>query len=136
LKNLYPEIVKEIQMTVENYIQNSSNRTETISSIEKYANEVSKKIRVPTILHKSKNMNISNTIAARIYERLTRIDVSGVGFDVGKLKINTRYNLIFDSPIRGLDINQRYRATYVNHVFTNLNSDLFIAQTTMNLCNN
>lgn len=136
LEKLYPEIIKEMQMTVENYIQNSSNRAETLSSIEKYANEVSKKITVPTILHKSKNMNISKTIAARIYERLTRIDVSGVGFDVGKLKINTRYNLIFDSPIRGIDMNQRYRATYANHIFTNLDSDLFIAQTTMHLCNN
>lgn len=136
LENLYPEIFKEIQMSAENYMQNSSNREETLRNIEKYANEVSKKIRVPTIMHKSKNTYIPSTIAARIYERLTRIDVSGVGFDVGKLKINTRYNLIFDSTIRGLDINQRYRATYVNHVFTNLNSDLFIAQTTMNLCNN
>ena len=73
---------------------------------------------------------------ARISERITRVDVSGVGFHIGKLKINSRYNLIFESPIRGMSINQFYRATTVSHVISNLSSDLFVAQTTMNLCSN
>ena len=103
---------------------------------DKGLKEISESFAVPDILHKSKSDYILSTLAARVVEKMTQMDVSGVGFDVGKLKINTRYNLIFDTPIRGRDINSQYRATYVTHVFTNLDSDLFIAQTTMHLCSN
>ena len=116
--------------------ENTSRVQNASSSIEKIHKELSTKYSIPDILHKSKSEYVVDTLAARISERVTRIDVSGVGFDIGKLKINTRYNLIFDSPIRGIDLNQLYRATYVTHVLSNMNSDLFIAQTTMNLCNN
>ena len=94
------------------------------------------KISTPDILHKTLNQYIAESYAARVTERITRVDVSGVGFDIGKLNIRTRYNLIFDSPIRGMKMNQYYRATRVVHVISNLDSDLFIAQTTMSLCSN
>jgi hypothetical protein len=126
MTKLFPKLNTESNILV----QNSS------GSIEKSIENLSIKYVIPDMLHKSKNKFIANTIAARIYEKVTRVDVSGVGFDIGKLKINTRYNLIFDSPIRGIDMNQLYRSTYSVHIFTNLDSDLFIAQTTMHLCNN
>lgn len=126
MTKLFPKLNTESNILV----QNSS------GSIEKSIENLSIKYAIPDMLHKSKNKFIANTIAARIYEKVTRVDVSGVGFDIGKLKINTRYNLIFDSPIRGIDMNQLYRSTYSVHIFTNLDSDLFIAQTTMHLCNN
>jgi hypothetical protein len=94
------------------------------------------KISVPDLLHKTKNKYIAETYNARVSERITKIDISGVGFDIGKLKINSRYNLIFESPIRGMNMNQLYRATTVSHVISNLDSNLFIAQTVMNLCSN
>lgn len=94
------------------------------------------KIVTPNILHKSLNQGLLDTYIARINEKITKIDVSGVGFDIQKMKINARYNLIFESPIRGMSMNDYYRASNICHVLTNLDSDLFIAQTTMNLCNN
>lgn len=97
---------------------------------------VSDKITLPDILHKTTNPYITDERIARVDENITRIDVSGVGFDIGKIKINTRYNLIFESPIRGMRMNKYYRATYVCHVLSNLDSMLFVPQTTMNLCNN
>lgn len=103
---------------------------------DKYINMLLDKIQVPDILHKSRSPYITSTYNARVSERITKVDLSGVGFDVGKLKINSRYNLIFDSPIRGMSINQSYRANTITHVFSNLDSDLFIAQTTMRLCSN
>ena len=96
----------------------------------------STKIETPNIIHKTKNEFIVSTRIARVDENVTRVDVSGVGFDISKLKINTRYNLIFESAMRGISMNKRYRATYVCNVLSNLDSNLFVAQTTMNLCNN
>lgn len=114
-------------------------KTKRVLSTEnrgKYINMILDKIEVPDILHKSLNPYITSTYNARVSERLTKVDLSGVGFDIGKLKINSRYNLIFDSPIRGMSINQSYRASSLIHVISNLDSDLFIAQTTMRLCSN
>lgn len=94
------------------------------------------KITLPTLFDKTKSKYHTTVYEARINERITRVDVSGVGFDIGKMKVNTRYNLIFESAIRGSNINQSYRATFINHVITNLNADLFVANTTMTLCSN
>ena len=93
-------------------------------------------IKTPDTLHKFINPYVSSTNAARITERVTRVDVSGVGFDVFRINPRTRFNLIFESPIRGMSINQLYRANTIVHTFSNLSSDLFIAQTTMHLCTN
>lgn len=93
-------------------------------------------IDVPDILHKAESQYIAEDYYARLSEKITRMDISGVGFDIGKMNIKTRYNVIFDSPIRGASINQKYRASRVVHVISNLDADLFIAQTTMNICSN
>ena len=93
-------------------------------------------ILVPDILHKAESRYIAEDYYARLSEKITRMDISGVGFDIGKMDIKTRYNVIFDSPIRGASINQKYRASRVVHVISNLDADLFIAQTTMNICSN
>ena len=93
-------------------------------------------IDTPQLLHKNASQYVLKSYIARLDEHITRIDVSGSGYDIGKMKVNTRYNIIFESPIRGMDINSLYRATYLCHVLTNVNGDLFVAQTTMNLCSN
>lgn len=117
--------------------KDSASRITSTTDRNKYMKIIrDKKINTPDILYKSMNNHLADMFNARISERITRVDVSGVGFDIGKLKINTRYNLIFESPIRGMSINQFYRATSVSHVISNMSSDLFIAQTVMNLCSN
>jgi hypothetical protein len=121
---LYPDMDKEKT----NRIRSSGNN--------KYMKILRDKIEVPDILHKAESRYVAETFNARMSERITKVDISGVGFDIGKLNIRTRYNLIFDSPIRGMSINQLYRATTITHVISNLDSNLFIAQTTMNLCSN
>lgn len=121
---LYPGITKDMIARV--FKENT----------ESYVSMIMDKIASPDILHKTLNQYIAEAYAARVTERITRVDVSGVGFDIGKLNIRTRYNLIFDSPIRGMRMDQYYRATRVVHVISNLDSDLFIAQTTMSLCSN
>jgi hypothetical protein len=95
-----------------------------------------KNIEVPDILHKSVNQYVSSAYVARLNENITEVDLSGAGFDIGKMKVNTRYNLIFATPIRGLNVNKMYRASYACHVLSNMDSNLFIAQTTMNLRTN
>lgn len=93
-------------------------------------------INTPQILHKNNNDYVLRSYIARVNERITQIDISGNGFDIGQMYIASRYNIIFESPIRGLDINKRYRASYTCHVLSNINSDLFEPTTTMTLCTN
>jgi hypothetical protein len=95
-----------------------------------------KNIEVPDILHKSKNEYVASSYVARLNENITEVDLSGTGFDISRMNVNARFNLVFATPIRGLDINRIYRASYACHVLTNLDSDLFAAQTTMNLRTN
>lgn len=95
-----------------------------------------KNIEVPDILHKSQNEYVASSYVARLNENITKVDVSGVGFDIGKIRVNSRYNLVFATPIRGLNVNKIYRASYVCHVLSNLDSNLFVAQTTMTLRTN
>lgn len=97
---------------------------------------VENKIEQTNILHKMQRTNVALQQAARLNEQITRVDLSGAGFDVGLFHPNTRFNLVFESPIRGLSMNDAYRAKYVNSVFTNTNGDLFTATTTMQLCTN
>ena len=91
---------------------------------------------LPNILHKHINPYLPSMIGARIQEKITKVDVSGVGFDIGAMKIDSRYNLLFDTPIRGMDMNAMYRATYVTHTLTPMSAEYMVAQTTMNLCTN
>ena len=93
-------------------------------------------ISVPKILHSYQNQFVSDMMAASINERITRIDMTGTGFDVFSLKNNSRYNFVFESPIRGFDINRLYRASFATHVFSNLDADLFIAQSAFTMCTN
>lgn len=95
-----------------------------------------KKLNVPDILHKNDSPYVVNAYIARLIENVTRVDVSGVGFDISQFNIDDRYNLIFKSPIRGIEMNTRYRARYVNHVLGNLDSGLFSPTTTLSLCTN
>lgn len=94
------------------------------------------KIITPHVLHPYQNDYVSDMYASMINERITRVDLSTSGVDVFSLKINTHYNLIFQTPIRGFDINRKYRASYATHVFSNMDSDLFQATSTFKLCSN
>ena len=88
------------------------------------------------LLHKTTNPYYASMAAARINEKITKVDVSGVGFDIAKITPNTRYNLIFASPIRGMNMADCYRASYVTHVLVPSGNDMFTAETTMTLCRN
>lgn len=106
------------------------------TDVNKHISDITSKIETPDTLHKSKSPYVSTTNAARITENVTRVDLSGVGFDIFKITPRSRFNLIFESPIRGMSINQHYRASTIVHTITNLSSDLFIAQTSLTLCSN
>lgn len=93
-------------------------------------------ISTPNILHKSVNTFLPSIRNARISEKITNIDLSGVGFDIAKLRVNSRYNVMFDSPLRGMKIASFYRATFACHVLTNMDADLFIANSTFNFRSN
>lgn len=93
-------------------------------------------INIPSLLHKTKNKYLISDYISRIDEKITKIDVSGAGFDITQIKPDTRMNLVFKTPIRGLNINKHYRPQFANHVLSNMDSKLFIAQTTMTLCTN
>ena len=95
-----------------------------------------RKIETPDILFKSASDYVASSYVARLNENITEVDVSGSGFDISRMTVETRYNLIFASPMRGIDIGRLYRASYVCHVLTNLDANLFSAQTTMNLRTN
>lgn len=93
-------------------------------------------IDTPQLLYKQTSPYVLSSYIARLNEKITRVDVSGSGYDIGSIHVNTRFNLIFESPIRGMNMNTAYRPTYVCHVLSNMNGGLFIAQTTMNLVSN
>lgn len=108
-----------------------------LSSARKSSGGISlNNITTPQILHKNANEFVLDAYVARLNERMTRIDVSGSGFDIGEMRINTRYNVIFETAIRGLNINAAYRATYACHVLSNLDGTLFTPTTNLSLCSN
>jgi hypothetical protein len=88
------------------------------------------------LLHKSPNEYVASVTAARINEKITRIDISGCGFDITNFNPNSRYNIIFESPIRGINMADAYRASYVCHVISPTSQELFSASTTLSLCKN
>jgi len=91
---------------------------------------------IPDVLHKYVNPYIATRKTARIKEKMTRVDISAVGFDITDLRVTTRFNLIFDSAIRGRDMSGLYRPVFINHVFSRTDTENFIANTTMQLCSN
>lgn len=88
------------------------------------------------ILHKGMNEYVASSVASRINEKITRIDLSGAGFDIASFKPNSRFNLIFESPIRGMNIATVYRPEFVCHTITPSSQELFTSSTTMTLCTN
>ena len=125
LSELYDNIDKELSFRVSG------------DEKEKWYSLLRKKITTPDLLHKSKNPYLADMYNARISERITRIDISGSGIDALSMNVKSRYNVIFDTPIRGLSINQFYRASTLIHVFSNMgNGEWFTSQTTMRLCSN
>ena len=93
-------------------------------------------LAVPNLLHKTKNKFTARSYVARLDEHITKVDVSGAGFDITLFKPTSRFNLLFASTLRGINMNKLYRPTFVNHVLSNTDSGLLIAQTTMHLCTN
>lgn len=93
-------------------------------------------IEQKNILHKTDRTTLSVQEAARINEKITQIDLSAGGIDVSLFKPNSRVNLVFESPIRGLKIADAYRIRYASHVFSNTSGQLFVPQTVMKLCTN
>lgn len=146
LDKLYGQISHEIQSRISIADKINAIESKDASSVQRINNSkraLSKYESIygsfqstPDILHKSKSPYVVNAYIARIIENITRVDVSGVGFDISQFNISSRYNLIFKSPIRGIDMNNRYRARFVNHVLTNLDSGLFTPTTTLTLCSN
>jgi hypothetical protein len=88
------------------------------------------------VLHKFSNPFVASNIIARLNEQVTKVDVSGVGFDITQFNPRTRFNLIFESPIRGIKMADVYRPSFVVNAFESIGSNLFCATTTMRLCKN
>ena len=129
---LNPEIMSDVNIMT--LISNHAPLTRLFDTTD--IDTVANKIEQTNILHKMDRTNISIQQAARLNEQITRIDLSGSGFDVGLFHPNTRFNIVFETPIRGMNISDAYRAKYIINVFTNTTGDLMTATTTMQLCTN
>ena len=91
----------------------------------------------PTLmLHKSTNPYVATMSAARVNETVTRVDVSGAGWDILSITPTSRFNLIFESPLRGVDMAAKYRPAFANHILTTVGHGWYTSQTTMTLCKN
>jgi hypothetical protein len=93
-------------------------------------------LEVPNLLHKTKNNFIASSYVARLDEHITKVDLSGAGFDITLFNPTARFNLLFSSNIRGINMNKLFRPSFVNHVLMNTESGLFTATTTAHLCTN
>ena len=131
-RTLNPEIVSDINVyTLDSNYEELTKLFDT-TNIDSLINRIDQK----NILHKMDRTNVSTQTVARLNEQVTRIDLSGAGFDVGLFHPNSRFNIIFETPARGLNISDAYRAKYICHVFSNYSANLFQATTTMQLCTN
>jgi hypothetical protein len=90
----------------------------------------------PNIIHKHINPFVASTSAARVKERITQVDLSCNGCDIGNLHADTRINLIFDTAIRGRNMSGLYRMGYANHFITQLDGSLFTSTSTFRLHKN
>lgn len=127
-----PEIISDININTLQANYKALTKLFGVTNIDDVKNRIEQK----NILHKTDRKTISIQEAARLNERITHIDLSGAGFDISVFKPNTRLNLIFESPIRGLNIAEAYRIKFVCHTLTNSSGDIFLPQTTMQLCSN
>ena len=128
-----PEIISDINVHDLSVHFKELDKLFDVSSIDQVKTQ---RIEQKNILHKTERTTLSIQEAARLNEKITRIDLSGAGFDLSQFKPNSRLNLIFESPIRGLKIAEAYRMKYACHVLTNSSGDIFLPQTTMQLCSN
>lgn len=99
-------------------------------------NEIFGDDNIPSILHKYVNPFIASSNAARIKEKITKVDMSFTGFDIGSINVGHRFTLTFDDAIRGRNLNGSFRPIFANHVIINQDDDLFIASTSIQLCQN
>jgi hypothetical protein len=129
---LNPEILSDVNVNTFDVNQTPLTKLFNTTDVNTLSNRIEQKNR----LHKSDKQTISVQEAARINERITHVDLSGAGFHIDQFDPTARFNLVFESPIRGLNIADSYRAKYVCHVLTNSSGDLFAVQTTMELCTN
>ena len=97
---------------------------------------VNGKEQTPNVLHKHVNPFVASMYASRVKEKTTQVDLSCTGIDIGTLHIDTRINLIFDTALRGLNMNGMYRMCYANHVLQQLDGELFTSTSTFRLCKN
>ena len=97
---------------------------------------ISGKEGTPNILHKHTNPFVATMNAARVKEKITQVDLSCNGMDIGSLHIDTRINLMFDNALRGADMSGIYRMCFANHVLTPLTGQLFTSTSTFRLCKN
>ena len=127
-----PEIISDINLTSLESQHTKLTRLFQTSDIDSLPNRIEQK----NILHKTDRTTISVQEAARLNEKITKVDVSGSGWDISLFGPNARLNLVFESPIRGLNIGDAYRIRYACHVLSNTSGKLFSSQTTMSLCTN
>lgn len=128
-----PEIISDINVNSLSAHYTELTKLFNVSDIDKVKTQ---RIEQKNILHKTDRTTLSIQEAARLNEKITRIDLSGAGFDLMQFKPNTRINLVFESPIRGLNIAEAYRMKYACHVLTNSSGDIFLPQSTFQLCSN
>lgn len=129
---LNPEIISDVNLNTLASSHTKLTRLFNTTDIDSIPDKIEQK----NILHKTDRTTLSIQQAARLNERITRVDLAGAGFDIGIFHPNSRFNLVFESPIRGLNMADCYRAKYICHVLENTSGELFSASTTMQLCTN
>lgn len=129
---LNPERISDINVNTLQMHYTDLDKLIKSSNVSRYISPIEQK----NILHKTDRTTLSIQEAARINERITEVDLSISGSDVSLFKPNSRINLVFESPIRGLNIADAYRIHYASHVFSNASGELFAPQSVMKLCTN
>lgn len=101
-------------------------------------NKYTEYITTPDNLYKNVSAFNASALVARIEEGITSIDISGTGWPYSMFGANglVRYTLGFDTPIRGLNMNDIYRPVFANYVLSNTGNTLFTPQITLRLCTN
>lgn len=119
---------------VNTLVTNHSDLTKLFDTVS--IDSLKNRIEQTNIFHKTDKTSLSLQRASRLNEQVTHVDLSGAGFDVALFHPNTRFNLVFESPFRGLNMADAYRPKYACHVFENTGGGVFGVSTTMQLCTN